>query len=509
MKTRYFILFITVGLMLSGCKKDFLETEPTEQVSGTKLQKMSENPAIAAEIIEGLIPGMYSWLYTPKAGGTAGDADFGQRSIDLFTDILCGDFIKTANDYGWHGDLQRYKSTVDYTNINHYTPWRYYFRLIFTANGIIDSMGGADAKFEASQTSARHQMGQALVMRGHAYYYLAQLFAPEYRPNDQLCPIYTTTVKVNNPVSTQKEVYDLIISDLEKAKTLLADFQRANKSQFNADLASAFLALTYAAMGQYDKVETLTAELMAKPDYAPMTAAEVVYDPVTKTGGGFNDVNVKDVMWGTDINPTMNIGLYSWWGQCDIFTYSYAVAGEPKCIDDKLYDSMRQDDVRRKQFGDLRKNFGSEAFINVPYNKFFHADRKISGQRAIDADYIYMRVSEMHLLNAEAKAFLNKDDEAKAVLKNFLKERITDLSYLDALTGQALKDEIYKQFRLEFVGEGKSYLALKRFKATVHTGKIRFDAENREISIPYDDKRMYFKIPENERLNNPNLGLNL
>lgn len=508
MKTKYFVLCCAaVGLAFSACKKDFLEAEPTDQVSGTKLQKMSENPAISADIVEGLVPGMYSWLYTPSAGGTAGSADFGQRSIDLFIDILCGDFIKTANDYGWHGDLQKLKSTVDYTNTNNYTPWRYYYRLIFTANGIMDSMGGSEAQLEEKDTAARHQMGQALVMRAHAYYYLTQLFAAEYRPDEKLCPIYTNTKGVNNPVSKQQDVYDLIIKDLNKAIEYLKDFERKDKSQFNVDIASAFLALTYGAMGQYDKVETLTAAIMAKDAYAPMTAAEVVYDSKTKTGGGFNDVNVKDVMWGTDITPAMDIDLYSWWGQCDIFTYSYAVAGEPKCIDDKLYDSMRPDDVRKNQFLDLRKNFENEAFINVPANKFFHSARKVSGQRTIDADYIYMRVSEMHLLNAEAKAFLNKEDEAKTVLKNFLKERLTDLSYIDALSGQALKDEIYKQFRLEFVGEGKSYLALKRFKATVYTGKIRFDAENREISVPYNDPRMYFKVPENERQNNPNLNL--
>lgn len=509
MKTKHFLLYCAAAsLAFSACKKEFLETEPTDQVSNTKLEKMLQTkPNVAADISQGLFPGMYSWLYTPGAGGTSGSGDFGQRSIDIFMDILCGDFIKTGNDYGWFGDLQKYKATVDNTNLNHYTLWRYYNRLIFVANGIMDSMGGADAEFKPEAQNSRYQMGQALVMRGHAYYYLAQLFAPEYRPDEKLCPIYKSTNEVNNPVSLQKDVYALIIKDLTKAREYLEGFERTAKHEFNKDLASAFLALTYAAMGQYDKVETLTAEIMSKDSYRPMTAQEVVYDSATKSGGGFNDVNVPDVMWGTEINPEMDIDLHSWWGQCDIFTYSYAVAGEPKCIDDRLYNSMRPDDIRRKQFLDLRKALGSEVFINVPANKFFHSGRKVGGQRTIDSDYIYMRVSEMHLLNAEAKAFLGKDSEAKATLKNFLKERITDLSYIDALSGQALKDEIYKQFRLEFVGEGKSYLALKRFKATVHTGTIRFDAENRDISIPYNDERMYFKIPENERVNNPNLGL--
>jgi hypothetical protein len=37
-------------------------------------------------------------------------------------------------------------------------------------------------------------------------------------------------------------------------------------------------------------------------------------------------------------------------------------------------------------------------------------------------------------------------------------------------SGTSLQEEIYLQTRLEFWGEGKSYLAMKRNKATVKSG---------------------------------------
>lgn len=72
---------------------------------------------------------------------------------------------------------------------------------------------------------------------------------------------------------------------------------------------------------------------------------------------------------------------------------------------------------------------------------------------------------------------------------------------VDALGGQALLDEIYLQTRIELWGEGKSYLAMKRNKATTVRGAnhLSFVGE----PIPYNDERMQFEIPLDEIQNNP------
>jgi hypothetical protein len=214
-------------------------------------------------------------------------------------------------------------------------------------------------------------------------------------------------------------------------------------------------------------------------------------------------------MWGVDLTLAQDIDLISWWGQVDLFTYSYAWAGDPKTIDAGLYNEIRNDDIRKAQFdppnGGLEATYGYGPgdFDYMPLNKFFDPGRVDGGQRQVTTDLLYMRADEFYLLHAEALAHLGQDNNARQELSDFLSTRIADVSYLNALSGQSLLDEIYLQTRIEFWGEGKSYLAMKRNKATITRGPNHlFDEGN---SFPYNDPKLTFVIPQAEVLNNPNL----
>jgi hypothetical protein len=64
-----------------------------------------------------------------------------------------------------------------------------------------------------------------------------------------------------------------------------------------------------------------------------------------------------------------------------------------------------------------------------------------------------------------------------------------------------LKNEIYLQTRIELWGEGRSYLAMKRNKATTVRGANHLSFVG--TPIPYNDERMTFEIPEGEIQFNP------
>lgn len=266
---------------------------------------------------------------------------------------------------------------------------------------------------------------------------------------------------------------------MTKAIEYLADFDRGtNKSNIDVNVAKGLLAYTYGAMGQYDKVKQLVSEVISSNKFVKMSGTEIVYNSKTKTGSGFNNFNIKGWMWGTDITESNQLDLVSFWGQIDIFTYGYPSAGDTRVISSKLYDIIRSDDVRKGQFL-------STDYPYCPANKFYHKDRKIQGQSKIYADYVYMRVSEMYMLKIGTLAFTNNEAEAKEKLKTFLSDRITDTSYIDALSGDALKKEIQNQWRIEFWGEGKSLLALRRFKTEIVLGDNRYDAQNRGLRISW------------------------
>ncbi|SEM57021.1 SusD family protein [Chryseobacterium taichungense] len=213
--------------------------------------------------------------------------------------------------------------------------------------------------------------------------------------------------------------------------------------------------------------------------------------------GGFNDLNTNSWIWGFDIQIVNGLDLVSWWGQVDRFTYSYASAGDYKGMDNNLYSSISTDDARRSQF---------QFTVRIPTNKFYDSKRVVQGQRQITADYLYMRVDEYYLLAAETLAKSGQETEARTILKTLLDNRYnnptTTLAYIDALSGVNLQNEIYKQTRIELWGEGKSYLALKRNKATVVRGSNHLFLVG--TPLPYNDPRMYFKIPQREIDDNPN-----
>src|SRR5690606_29259324 len=132
-------------------------------------------------------------------------------------------------------------------------PWRYYYRIIFAANTVIDALGGTDAEIE--DRLSRHIMGQAKAMRAYAYFYLANLYSREGygTGNEAILPIYNNTAVPNQPLSSSKEVYDLIGSDLNTAIEYLDDFSRTSKSQIDKSVAQGLLAYALAARaGQED-----------------------------------------------------------------------------------------------------------------------------------------------------------------------------------------------------------------------------------------------------------------
>ena len=112
-----------------------------------------------------------------------------------------------------------------------------------------------------------------------------------------------------------------------------------------------------------------------------------------------------------------------------------------------------------------------------------------------------MRVDEFHLLAAETLAKQGNDAQARTILKDYLRTRITNVSYIDGLSGASLQAEIYKNTRIEFWGEGKSYLAMKRNRATITRGSNHLNHAG--ASFQYNDPKLSFKIPQQEVLNNP------
>lgn len=478
-------LMATVLLSAGSCSEEFLEKQPTQFLTADQVgEAASRNP----DVVAGTLTGIYQLTIDAFTGGTGSHTDFGHKAYDLQSDMLTGDVALSVSTYGWYrADITEFLGPLDFTRLANYQPWRYYYRIIRSANVVIGALGGNDAIPEIERN--RHILAQAKVLRAHSYFYLTQYFQKEYNPSELILPIYSDPADLNGPKVSAQEIYDLIESDLESALELFDGFTRSQKSEINQDVTKGIYAYVKGAKGEWQDVYDLTKEVIDGGRHNVLSAAELT--------GGFNDLATSSWMWGVDLTLDTNLGLVSWWGQMDYYTYSYAWAGDAKAIDAGLYARIPATDARKGQF----QVPGSGYTSLMPLNKFYDPNKVIGGQSPVTTDYVYMRIEEMYFLNAEAAARLGMTAEAVSSMKAVLNNRLADVSYLDGLSGPALLDEIYLQTRIEFWGEGKSYLAMKRNKATVVRGSNHLSFVG--VPIPYNDERLTFEIPEAEIQANP------
>jgi len=482
------LAFFLTGTLLVGCNDEFFNRTPTNTISSSDLAaSYKQNPNVA----NAMLNGVYSTLFVRGTGGTdpLSHTDFGQKSVDIATDLLSGDIAQSKAYAQFYNNEELLSTTrTSGTNIMY---WKFYYKLIKSCNDILAVYGDDIAKPIADAD----KWGQAKAVRGYAYYNLALLYSKGYSDGAALCvPIYTISNKsAAQKQSTVKEVFDFAKVDLIAAVDALKGFKRTSLVQVNQNVANGILSYICLNTGDYTKaIESADA---AMAGYAISSAKEVT--------GGFNSITIPGWMWGVDVTSENTGSLITFWGNMDIFTYGYAYAGASKMIDKNLFDQIQPNDVRKFQFSsdvDLR-----------PIWKFYDAKRVSGGDRKWENDILWMRVDELYLVKAEAQARSGQNPAAVSTLQLLLNNRAAKDGTLDAVVGAPagvpvydmtnVLDAIYLQWRIEMWGEGRGLSTLKRFQKTVTRGANH--PEKAGVAVPYDDIRLTFRIPELEAINNP------
>ena len=228
--------FITAILTMSfGCSEDILdnsgvsgESNQTQSITNAQLE---QGALTNLEIPAAFVGGMYSQMIETQTGGTTSHTDFGQKAYDIFADMLCGDMALSASGYGWYrADITEFQAPLDFTRGSNRQVWRYYYRIIRSANNIIQNLGGNDAIPEIDDN--KFSMGQAKAMRAHSYFYLTQYYQKEFVGSEAILPMPLEPIGTNLPKSTADEVFTQIEKDLTDAISLLNGFSRSTKRNF-------------------------------------------------------------------------------------------------------------------------------------------------------------------------------------------------------------------------------------------------------------------------------------
>lgn len=483
---------MSLGVLLGSCSDSFLDEDPQGYVSKDQLEESSKwNPNIMLGQAAGTAQKTFAW----GTGGTSNHDDFGQKSIDIATDLMSGDMVLGGMTYGWFAsDARLLNNTKDRNRA--YQIWRYYFQVIKAANAIFDVCGGDDNMPEEGEQN-RIYYGQAKAFRAYAYLNLVNLYARSYEEakDTKVLPIYRTQL-VNETVeySTVDQIYTLIISDLKDAITALEGVERETKKSSSGEVkdvpdewvARGLLAYAYLQKGDNINAAQTALEVIEGGKYPLMTVDEIF--------SGFNSDQIGSFMWAIDLTVDNSPGLPTFWGHVDYFTYSYAAAGDYKEISDNLYAEIPATDYRIYWF--------RSSVPMLPWYKFYDNAREPMGNRRWDNDEVYMRVEEMYLILAEAAARENELPTSRMALKALLDERDPyAASAVTSMDQSQLLDAIYYNWRVEMWGEGRGLMTLKRFKKSVTRGSN--DKARAGQTYGYDDSRLYFEIPEREVTNNP------
>ena len=555
MKTKNNIvgLMCMLALAITSCSESFLDQPP---YGSTLTQAQYEQ---LRNTLEASIRGTYTMMYAVS------DHDlFGQRGIDLATDLLSGDIALTAYTYGWFYNDESGQTAAARTSY----VWSYYYGMLRNINKVINTanrqsdinariaqhglpnvynekaekyytIDGTDtlATYTLQEADIAGYYAQALTMRAYCYSNLIKLYA---RTNSQLrgawedevvCPIYNeNNLEEAQPVATLKEAYSQVENDLTLAisyfDALESTYTRASKLSVDGNVARGLLAYSYlnkavpslpSGRTNYQNALKYAKEVIDKGDFKIIPNANVLTT-------GFNDVSDNSWMWGQDVVTETAGGLASFFGQVDIHSYSYAWAGDTKAIDENLYKEIPTFDIRQKWFNDGSKNI---TFKYCPDGKFFSAKNPTSTlDKDIDrewlSDNVFMRIESMYLIAAEASYRLQDYDSAIVYLRSITDQRVDTAAtaaaeyatYVAGLDATNLLAQIEYNWRVEMWGEGYALQTFRRLSPeTVNDvdGRKRGGNHASDAGSAMDAtaSKFTFQIPSSETSYNPHYGTKL
>ncbi len=488
MKKILFILISFTLLTVVGCKKDFLDTRPSESVSGGELFSSISGADI-------LITGTNRLRFlSERVDPSVPHYNFGERAYELMMDGICEDLYETGAG-GWYTErgifLERHwKNDNDAPNVK---PWNHSYRIINNVNQLIDNV---DLIQDGSQDEKDFWLAQALIYRAHYHHFLVQIYAKPFHSDPDALGVPINIKAVNDPMPRSKvrDVYTQIFADLHQAETLLEGnpVVPRDKSFANLNVVYGLLARAYSCTGKtedWPKVEEYAN--LAKQNHALMTKDEF--------RGGFFAAN-SEWMWASFV-PSDELTEADVCSRMIVNGIGYTSSwGYRNCVSHKVFDHADVNDARfyGTNNGDqpMTQNYNLGLGTDISYNKFYIPMSQ-------GADLCYMRSAEMYLLEAEAQIMQGKFGDARTNLQDLMDARTTGYDATSFANADLLA-EIKMQRRLEFWGEGKRFFDLKRWGEGFDRAETGVDivmppyVNASRIVIDPTDPFWVFKIPRAE-----------
>lgn len=484
MKKLYTKIGVVAALLIgASCSDTFMDTKPTSSYDETFVFSTLDN-------CEAALNGMHKAM---EAQYDSRQSSSGYTTFMIFMDALGEDLVFPTTGNGWYRNQWQWKTHRNVNSIDLDFSYRFWYLLISNANMIldnIDNLSGDEAK-------VKELKGQALTYRAMANFWLVQLFAERYDKNGTNegmgIVLRTTSGVAPQARESVKASYKQITDDLDAAIPLLeagAEAIPASKSNFRAYTAKGIRARVALTMQDWENASKYAGEAISefKNDGGKLMDDEQYNE-------GFNSVDCPECMWGFYMIPDQTLYFFGFMAYMSYNFNSTNIRKCPKCINSDLYDQISDSDVRKGLWDPTGKawklptsSFAKEKYMN---RKF-----KVVDYSSPVADVIFMRLSEMYLIEAEAKARLGASDAAD-VLYTVAHQRDPEYAK-SAKTGNDLVEEVLLQRRMELWGEGFRFLDLKRMNLPLHRGANHDSSVSVQMDVPAGDIKWQFLIPQDE-----------
>lgn len=467
------ILTVLVVIVLSyGCD-DYLEVQPTVEVSEEKLFDNLSG-------LQVVLNGVYKFMLTGNNGINRGIAGMQAYNLTASPDLWIREI---GNGYYFSSIFEpaRTESGGAYAN----NIWNYHYKIINNCNIILENVDNFEGQLELSSSIK----GQALAIRGWAYFNLVRYYQQTYSiaKNEPGIPIYLDRATPERPQkdrNTVEDVYSQILSDLNDGLESLSGWEAPSMEFIDTNVINGILAQVYLTMENWS--EAANYANAARADHALMGMEEYT--------NGFHTSN-PEWIWGfrqTENDNIQDTNLFARWN-INLHRPAGTVFGDATLRVNLSFVNMFDDTDVRNQFyyvdnGAIDSGWASNKFRDDGHNPPYLGDM------------IVMRAAEMYLIEAEAWARQGGEGINKALE---LLNELQAVRQVEAPTSTNVQSElleaIWVEKRKELYSEGLIFFDLLRNQLPlIKLGELEGGDAREPINIPSRSYRFILQIPNDE-----------
>ncbi len=393
-------------------------------------------------------------------------------SDNIFVSSTNDGYYTTENSLSWIGD----------TGFGQYSGL---YTVIQRANFVIN-----DTNLEETP-KVKKMKGEAKIVRGLAYFYLAQLFSPN--PTSGINQEYGVPLKLGKYAPAEKvgrstvaEVYNQIVKDLEEGVVEMGDLSHESKTYLSPTAGKFILSkalLTRGNAGDYERSAQLANEVLtSSPSNFRKIEASKLYDYFTASDVSKSEEQ-DETIWEIEQTQVSNLGINS-----HIAAF-YSNTGAHRSMLARLafYNSYETSDLRRALFNTA----GAPATDN-PKGVWLRKWPRSTSQGNYTMNIKVFRMTEAIFVQIEALIKAGQKAQAVTLLNEYVASRGSAITYDES----NILEGVLLEKKKEFIGEGHRFYDLKRnnlpfTKDTNCGGEI--------CTVPANDKLFVLPMSRTER----------